>query len=107
MTNREFIVVTTTHDSEDKARALAAAVVRERLAACAQVYPINSVYWWDGDVQTEAEWRIDFKTRADLATRLGVFITEQHSYDTPEVVVVPIKDGSAGYLDWLAAETID
>lgn len=107
MTNRDFIVVTTTHDAEDKARALAAAVVRERLAACAQVYPINSVYWWDGDVQAEPEWRIDFKTRADLADRLAAFIGEQHSYDTPEIIGVPVVTGSTAYLDWVNSETVN
>ncbi|WP_274561556.1 divalent-cation tolerance protein CutA [Streptomyces spiramyceticus] len=106
MTNRDFIVVTTTHDAEDKARAMAAAVVRERLAACAQVYPISSVYWWDGDVQSESEWRIDFKTRADLADRLTKFINDKHDYDTPEVVGVPVVTGSTAYLEWVKAETV-
>lgn len=105
MTNRDFIVVTTTYDAEDKARALAAAVVRERLAACAQVWPVNSVYWWDGDVQTESEWRIDFKTRADLSDRLAAFIGEQHTYDTPEIIGVPVVTDSSAYLDWVNAET--
>lgn len=106
MTNRDFIVVTTTHDAEDKARALAVAVVRERLAACAQVYPISSVYWWDEDVQSENEWRIDFKTRADLADPLAKFINDKHDYDTPEVVGVPVVTGSTAYLEWVKAETV-
>ncbi|MEV6972614.1 divalent-cation tolerance protein CutA [Kitasatospora sp. NPDC093806] len=105
MTNRDFLVVTTTHDDEAGARELAAAVVRERLAACAQVYPIQSVYWWDGEIQDSAEWRIDFKTRADLGGRLATFITERHSYDTPEVVGVPVVTGSTAYLDWVNSET--
>ncbi|MGW3073069.1 MULTISPECIES: divalent-cation tolerance protein CutA [unclassified Kitasatospora] len=105
MPNRDFIVVTTTHDDETKARELAAAVVRDRLAACAQVYAINSVYWWDGDVQNEGEWRIDFKTRADLADRLAARIGELHSYDTPEIIGVPVVTGSNAYLDWVNAET--
>ncbi len=107
MTNRDLAVVTTTHDEEAKARELATAAVRERLAACAQVYPISSVYWWDGEVQSTAEWRIDFKTRADLSTRLAAFITEHHSYDTPEVITVPVVTGSTAYLDWVNAETTD
>lgn len=105
MTNRDFLVVTTTHDAEEKARELAAAVVRERLAACAQVYPISSVYWWDGAVRTTPEWRIDFKTRADLSDRLAAFIGENHSYDTPEIIGVPVVTGSTTYLDWINTET--
>ncbi|MFC5661795.1 divalent-cation tolerance protein CutA [Kitasatospora misakiensis] len=102
-----FLVVTTTHGEEAKARALAADVVRARLAACAQVYRIQSVYWWDGEVQDAAEWRIDFKTRAELASALEEFIGERHEYDTPEVVAVPVVAGSAAYLEWVRAETAE
>ncbi|MET8629301.1 divalent-cation tolerance protein CutA [Kitasatospora sp. NPDC004669] len=100
-----FVVVTTTHESEEQARSLAAAVVRERLAACAQVYPVRSVYWWDGEVQDAEEWRIDLKTRAGLADRLAGFIAGRHSYETPEVIAVPVVSGSPGYLAWVAEET--
>ncbi|MEV4560503.1 divalent-cation tolerance protein CutA [Kitasatospora sp. NPDC049285] len=101
------LVVTTTHDAEDKARALAAAVVGERLAACAQVYPIRSVYRWEGEVQDAAEWRTDFKTRADLGDRLTAYIRAHHDYDTPEVIAVPVVAGSDAYLGWVAAETAE
>ncbi|MGW2249587.1 divalent-cation tolerance protein CutA [Kitasatospora sp. NPDC001660] len=100
-----FVVVTTTHATEDLARALASAAVRERLAACAQVYPVRSVYWWEGEVQDAEEWRIDLKTRAELADRLGAFLTGRHEYETPEVVAVPVVAGSPGYLAWVTAET--
>ncbi|MGW0364505.1 divalent-cation tolerance protein CutA [Streptomyces sp. NPDC002990] len=106
MTNGDLIVVTTTHDVEEKARTLAAQVVRERLAACAQVYPVSSVYWWEGEVRSASEWRIDFKTRAALSDRLSRFLTEHHDYDTPEIVSVPLAGGSAPYLDWVNAETL-
>ncbi|GAB7181752.1 divalent-cation tolerance protein CutA [Kitasatospora sp. Ki12] len=102
---QRFVVVTTTHESEELARALASAVVRERLAACAQVYPVRSVYWWEGEVRDAEEWRIDLKTRAELADRLGAFVAERHSYETPEVIAVPVVAGSPGYLDWVAGET--
>ncbi|WP_431682256.1 divalent-cation tolerance protein CutA [Kitasatospora sp. KL5] len=105
MTSGDVLVVTTTHDAEEKARELAGLVVRERLAACAQVYPVASVYWWDGEVQSGPEWRIDFKTRAELADRLTAFVREHHGYETPEVVAVPVVAGSDAYLAWVAAET--
>ncbi|MBO1413915.1 divalent-cation tolerance protein CutA [Streptomyces sp. FH025] len=104
---RGFVVVTTTHESEEQARSLASAVVRERLAACAQVYPVRSVYWWDGEVQDAEEWRIDLKTRAELADRLAEFVAGRHSYETPEVIVVPVVSGSRDYLAWVAEETAD
>ncbi|MGW4378428.1 divalent-cation tolerance protein CutA [Kitasatospora sp. NPDC004531] len=105
MTEPQHLVVTTTHENEDAARALATALVRERLAACAQVHPIRSVYWWAGEAQDAAEWRIDLKTRAALAPQLVDRISELHPYDTPEVIAVPITVGASGYLAWLDAET--
>ncbi|MFJ1708784.1 divalent-cation tolerance protein CutA [Kitasatospora sp. NPDC088346] len=99
------VVVTTTYDDEAKARALAGAVVRERLAACAQVYPVRSVFRWDGEVRDCAEWRVDFKTRAELFERLAAFIGGRHGYDVPEVVAVPVAAGSADYLAWVVGET--
>ncbi|MGW6919370.1 divalent-cation tolerance protein CutA [Kitasatospora sp. NPDC054939] len=105
MTETGFSVVTTTHDDESRARELARAAVGARLAACAQLQPIHSVYWWEGEVQDAAEWRIDFKTRAELVDPLTAFIAERHGYDTPEVIAVPVTAGSPGYLAWVAAET--
>ncbi|MFF2814047.1 divalent-cation tolerance protein CutA [Kitasatospora cineracea] len=101
------VVVTTTHEDEAAARALATALVRERLAACAQVHPIRSVYWWGGEVQDAPEWRVDLKTRAALADRLVARIGELHSYDTPEAIAVPVTTGAPDYLAWLDTETAD
>ncbi|MFD8598573.1 divalent-cation tolerance protein CutA [Kitasatospora sp. NPDC059646] len=101
----QHLVVTTTHEDEDAARALATTLVRERLAACAQVHPVRSVYWWGGVLQDAAEWRIDLKTGAARAQRLVDRIVELHPYDTPEVIAVPITAGAPGYLAWLTAET--
>ncbi|RAJ41809.1 uncharacterized protein involved in tolerance to divalent cations [Kitasatospora sp. SolWspMP-SS2h] len=100
-----YLVVTTTHEDEAAARALAATLVRERLAACAQLHPVRSVYRWDGEVRDAPEWRVDLKTRAALADRLVTRIGELHSYDTPEVIAVPVTAGSPAYLAWLDTET--
>ncbi|MFC5719071.1 divalent-cation tolerance protein CutA [Streptomyces gamaensis] len=105
MTNPDYAVVTTTTDAEDKAHALAGSAVTERLAACAQVYPIASVYRWEGKVEREREWRVDFKTRAELVDKLAAFISAHHDYDEPEVIAVPVIGGSPGYLNWLTSET--
>ncbi|MBB1242930.1 divalent-cation tolerance protein CutA [Streptomyces durbertensis] len=105
MTDSGHVVVVTTTDAEDKAHELAGAVIGARLAACAQVYPISSVYRWRGKVERDQEWRIDFKTRADLVEPLTRYVTEHHDYDEPEVVALPITGGSADYLNWVTDET--
>ncbi|MCS0639191.1 divalent-cation tolerance protein CutA [Streptomyces sp. LP05-1] len=105
MTDSGHAVVTTTTDTEEKAHSLASAVVEAELAACAQVYPIASVYRWQGKIERDKEWRIDFKTRADLVPRLQEFIIEHHDYDKPEVIGLTITSGTAGYLNWVSEET--
>ncbi|MGH8573573.1 MAG: divalent cation tolerance protein CutA, partial [Gammaproteobacteria bacterium] len=59
----EHVIVTSTTDNADAARALAAGVIEAKLGACAQIVgPITSVYRWEGEVQTEQEWRVEIKT---------------------------------------------
>ncbi len=99
------VVVLTTTESREAASALARGIVDERLAACVQVVPITSVYRWKGTTHEEAETLLLIKTQASLYDRLEAFIQARHSYETPEIVALPIAAGSQSYLDWLAAET--
>ena len=102
----EHVIVITTTDTEDAARALAAGVVEARLGACAQVVgPITSVYRWEGAVQTDQEWRVEIKTAADRVEALTAHIKQRHGYDTPEIVATPVVGGSAEYLSWVMDET--
>ncbi len=102
----DHVVVTSTTDSEDAARALAAGVIEARLGARAPlVGPIPSVYRWEGEVQTEQEWRVEIKTATDRVVALTEHIKANHSYDVPEIIATPITDGSAEYLSWLVDET--
>ena len=102
----ENVIVTTTTDSESAARELAAAAVRARLGACAQLIgPITSVFRWEGEVQTEQEWRVEVKAPADRSDALVEQLRRHHSYDVPEVVTTPITGGNPAYLTWLTDET--
>ena len=102
----DHVVVTSSTDSENAARALAAGVIEARLGACAQIVgPIISVYRWEGDVQTEQEWRVEIKTVTDQVAALAEHIKANHSYDVPEIVVTPITGGSVEYLSWVVDET--
>lgn len=102
----DHAVVTSTTDSENAARALAAGVIEAKLGACAQIVgPITSVYRWEGDVRTDQEWRVEIKTATDQVAALIEHIKANHSYDVPEIVVTPITGGSTEYLSWLVDET--
>jgi periplasmic divalent cation tolerance protein len=102
----EHVIVTSTIDSEDAARALASGAIEARLGACAQVVgPITSVFRWEGTVKTETEWRVEIKAAARRAPELTEYLTANHRYEVPEVIVTPIVGGSAEYLTWLGEET--
>ena len=99
------VVVTTTGSAEDAER-LARRVVEDRLAACVQIVgPVRSVFRWEGAVAVETEWQLVAKTAADRVADLTAILVAEHPYDVPEVVVLPVVDGHAPYLDWVVAET--
>jgi periplasmic divalent cation tolerance protein len=102
----EFILVTTSIDSQEGAQRIAEALVKARLAACVHVAgPITSTYWWEGKVETATEWTCSIKTRKELYADLEQAIRSVHPYDVPEIIAVPICAGSQSYLDWIVQET--
>lgn len=104
----EHVVIASTTDTEEAARALATSAIEARLGACAQVVgPITSVFHWAGEVQAEREWRVEIKTTADRVAALTTHIAAHHTYAVPEIIATPITGGSAEYLAWLVDETRD
>jgi len=95
-----------TAPNQDEARAIAKAVVGERLAACANVLEgVSSIYWWDGALQEDRESVLIFKTRRELVAKLTARIKALHSYDCPCVVALKIDDGNTDYLNWIVSQT--
>jgi Uncharacterized protein involved in tolerance to divalent cations len=104
MSNEVEVRVTT--DNRQEADGIASAVVSRRLAACAQVVAqISSAYWWEGEVQQAEEWLLLMKTTADRFDDLAACVRELHSYEVPEIVAVPIVQGTPDYLEWIRRET--
>lgn len=98
--------VVTTTDSEGEAHKLAALLIEEKLAACAQVDgPIHSIYWWEGKAASEPEWRITLKTSAARYPEMADRLVNQHSYDVPEVLATEVVDGHPAYVQWVIEET--
>lgn len=101
----DCIQVVTTTATEDEARRIARALVERRLAACVQVSgPIESTYWWQGQIETGREWRLTAKSRSDLFAALEEAIRELHSYSVPEILATPVESGGAAYLEWMNRE---
>lgn len=100
-----FAIVYTTLPKLRKARQLAKALVRERLIACANIFKVDSVYRWEGEIEEAREYGMILKTRAQLYPQLESRIKELHPYDVPAVVVLAIENGSPEYLSWIGRET--
>ena len=101
-----FALVLTTAGTEEEAQRIARALVEDRLAACVSVAPkITSVYRWKGTVLTETEWLLLIKTRAALFPRVQEAVRRLHSYELPELLLVPVAGGEESYLKWLAEGT--
>lgn len=98
------VQATTTTDSRAAARRIARALVDRRLAACVQIVgPIESTYRWQGRIETSREWLCLIKTTRARLREVVAAVEMLHSYDTPEIIALPIDGGSRRYLDWLAA----
>jgi periplasmic divalent cation tolerance protein len=101
-TPAEYRQVTTTLPDRASADRIAAVLVEERWAACAQVTgPIESTYWWAGEVAHATEWYCHFKTSAARVLGLRERLRQLHPYETPEIIAVPIVDGDPAYLRWI------
>ena len=99
------LLVFCTCESQAQAEAIADTLVEERLAACVNILPsIRSVYRWQGKIEHAVEVLLLIKTTEARFTAVRDRIPELHSYDTPEVIAVPISAGSEKYLAWIAAE---
>jgi len=102
----DYIQVLISIDTQDRARELQRLLLEERAAACVQILgPIASAYWWEDQIEEAEEWLLLAKTRRSQYRHLEELVKENHPYDTPEIVAIPILVGNPRYLDWINAET--
>jgi len=97
------VVVLVTTGSLKEARKVARGLVEARLAACVNVLPpVESTYHWQGKIEKGREHLLLIKTSREIFAGVQAKIQQLHSYATPEIICLPIIDGSRDYLDWLA-----
>jgi periplasmic divalent cation tolerance protein len=100
------IVVFVTCGSEEEALKIANALVDKHLAACVNlIAPIRSVYRWEGKIWDEKEWLLVIKTQKHKFEELEEKVKSIHSYSVPEIISLPIIEGSSAYLDWIRENT--
>jgi periplasmic divalent cation tolerance protein len=98
-------MVMTTFSNPETGRKLAEGLLEQKLAACVQTMAIQSTYRWKGAIQQEPETLMLIKTKGSLYPRVEAWIRDQHDYEVPEVIQIPVTDGLPDYLRWVAEET--
>ena len=102
----ELVVLVTVPNKEEGVR-IAESLVSQRLAACVNIIPgIQSIYRWEGRIARDEESLLMIKTTSQRFPDLELQVRKLHSYTTPEVVAVEIRQGSAAYLNWLRDSTL-
>mgnify|MGYP006310025929 CR=1 FL=1 len=95
-----FIYITTS--DKEEAKSIGSKLVEERLAACVNIIDgMTSMFWWQGQIDSDNETILIAKTDESLNDKLMNRVHELHSYDCPCTLVIPIKQGNQGYMDWL------
>lgn len=100
--NIEYIIVFVTTANKAEAEKISQALLKERLIACANIInPVTSFFFWSGKIDRTEECLVVMKSRRDLFLELAERLKGLHSYEVPEVLALPIIEGSAAYLGWL------
>lgn len=99
-----FVYITTSNYEE--AHTIGKFLVKEHLAACVNIIKgMNSIYWWEGQIQEDSEIVLIAKTTEEKMEALTNRVKEMHSYSCPCIIAVPIVDGNEEYLSWIRKET--
>ena len=97
-----FIQMMTTTETKEQAQTIARHLVDKKLAACVQITgPVESLYSWKGKIEKAREWLCLIKTREDLFPKIESAIKELHTYETPEIIAVPMIKVGKDYRKWM------
>ena len=106
MKNHANVVIFITTGTDEEAQEVAKALLNNRLAACVNIVPkINSLFWWRSKLDSAQESLLIVKSKASLVSEIVRLVKEVHSYETPEIIALPIIGGNPDYLDWIDKES--
>jgi periplasmic divalent cation tolerance protein len=101
----KYIQIITTTSSKEEANKIANTLIEKKIAACVQILgPIESIYKWKGKIEKANEFLCLIKTKADKEKEIVFTIKSLHSYEIPEIIVMPIIGGNEDYLNWIEKE---
>jgi len=96
------IIVLITAGSEEEAHRIAESLVKGKKAVCVNIVPrVDSLFWWEGKLDSARESLLLIKTKASLFPEIVELVKRTHSYEVPEILALPIIGGSEDYLKWL------
>ena len=99
-----IVLLVTAGDSEE-AHKIANALLSQKKAACVNIVPqVNSLFWWQGKLDSAQENLLIIKTKASLLDQAIKTVKEIHSYEVPEIIALPIIGGNRDYLEWIDSE---
>ena len=103
----KYIQIEWTCPTLEEGRKIARELVEQKLVACANIVShIESIYHWEGKVESDQEVKVLFKTESIHFERIKSYIETHASYDVPAILAIPILDGNAGYLKWISETVI-
>ena len=101
----KYVQVLTTAEVKSQAEKIAETLVDKEMAGCVQIVgPITSIYRWKGKIEKAEEWLCLIKTKAELYDEVEKTIRQNHTYETPEIISMPITAANKKYLKWLNSE---
>jgi len=96
-----YSIITTTTRNKESAKKIAKLLVEKQMAACVQIFPIESIYVWKKKICEENEMLLFIKSKTVLFKEIKTVIKENHSYEVPQIIQIPITDGLGEYLKWI------
>ena len=101
-----YCIINCTTKNKEEAIYIAKSLVERKLIACCNIVPsITSVYEWKNELCCDEEYLMIMKTKTELFNEVEIVIKELHTYDTPEIICIPINNGSSEYLSWVNDQT--
>ena len=101
----KIIILLSTFSSIDEANKISKLAIERKIAACANIFPINSMYSWHEKIENNDEYLVIYKTTDKKIKQLRQFLEENHSYEIPEIIDFELNHTNSKYLDWIIQST--
>ena len=101
----KIIILLSTFSTIDEANKISKLAIESKIAACANIFPINSIYSWNENIENTNEYLVIYKTTDNKIKQLRKFLEENHSYEVPEIIDFELNHTNSKYLDWIIQST--